>query len=51
MKYLHTMIRVINLEKSVHFYCQGLGFTEVSRQAIEKERFTLVFLRAPEVIK
>ena len=47
MKYLHTMLRVINLEKSLHFYCQGLGFTEQNRQVYEKDRFTLVFLKAP----
>lgn len=47
MKYLHTMIRVANLEKSLHFYQAGLGFTEMSRQDYEKDRFTLVFLRAP----
>jgi lactoylglutathione lyase len=44
MKYLHTMIRVTDLERSLHFYCQGLGFTLVSRQDYEKDRFTLVFL-------
>ena len=47
MRYLHTMIRVTNLEKSLRFYCEGLGFTQVSRQDYEKDRFTLVFLKAP----
>jgi lactoylglutathione lyase len=47
MKYLHTMIRVTNLEKSLHFYTQGLGFQIVSRQDYERDRFSLVFLRAP----
>jgi lactoylglutathione lyase len=47
MRYLHTMIRVTSLEKSLHFYCQGLGFRELSRQDHEKDRFSLVFLAAP----
>lgn len=47
MKYLHTMLRVVDLEQSIRFYCQGLGFTEQSRQVYEKDRFTLVFLLAP----
>jgi lactoylglutathione lyase len=46
LKYLHTMVRVANLEKSLHFYTQGLGFRLESRQDHEKDRFTLVFLRA-----
>ena len=46
MRYLHTMIRVTNLDKSLRFYCEGLGFTQVSRQDYEKDRFTLVFLKA-----
>jgi lactoylglutathione lyase len=47
MRYLHTMIRVRNLDKSLHFYCQGLGFEVVKRSDYEKDKFTLVFLRAP----
>src|SRR5947209_17929434 len=47
MRYLHTMIRVANLEKSLDFYCKGLGFEQASRQDHEKDRFSLVFLRAP----
>ncbi|MCM2322631.1 MAG: VOC family protein [Oligoflexia bacterium] len=47
MRYLHTMIRVIDLEKSLHFYCEALGFTLVSRNDYPKDRFTLAFLRAP----
>ena len=47
MKYLHSMVRVANLEASLAFYCQGLGLTEVRRRDSEKGRFTLVFLAAP----
>ena len=46
MKYLHTMIRVVDLEKSIRFYTKGLGFTLVSRDDFEKDRFTLAFLRS-----
>ncbi len=48
MKYLHTMIRVVDLEKSIRFYTLGLGFELMSRQDYEKDRFTLVFLRSPD---
>ena len=47
MRYLHTMIRVVDLEKSLRFYCDGLGFHLVSRDDYPKDRFTLTFLRAP----
>ena len=47
MKYLHTMIRVTDLKKSLRFYCEGLGFKVVKQNDYEKDRFTLVFLRAP----
>jgi lactoylglutathione lyase len=47
MEYLHTMVRVQNLDQSLHFYCQLLGLQEVSRQTNEQGRFTLVFLAAP----
>jgi lactoylglutathione lyase len=47
MKYLHTMVRVGDLEKSLHFYCDLLGLHEVRRIDNEKARFTLVFLAAP----
>jgi lactoylglutathione lyase len=47
MKYLHTMVRVTNLEKTLEFFCQGLGLTEIRRRDSEKGRFTLVFLAAP----
>lgn len=48
MKYLHTMVRVRDLEASLHFYCDLLGLREVSRYDSEKGRFTLIFLAAPE---
>ena len=44
MEYLHTMVRVSDLEQSLHFYCDLLGMEEVSRRDSEKGRFTLVFL-------
>jgi lactoylglutathione lyase len=47
MEYLHTMVRVSNLEQSLHFYCDLLGLQEISRQDSEQGRFTLVFLAAP----
>ncbi|MBT8446870.1 MAG: VOC family protein [Gammaproteobacteria bacterium] len=47
MEYLHTMIRVSDLEASLDFYCNKLGLVEVSRNDYEQGRFTLVFLAAP----
>ncbi len=47
MKYLHTMIRVTDLEKSLRFYVEGLGFTLVSKNEYPDGKFTLAFLRAP----
>jgi len=47
MKYLHTMVRVSNLEESLDFYCNKLGLREIRRHENEKARFTLVFLAAP----
>ncbi|MAD34266.1 MAG: lactoylglutathione lyase [Planctomycetes bacterium] len=47
MKYLHTMVRVTDLEQSLAFYCDHLGLEEVRRKDNEKGRFTLVFLAAP----
>jgi catechol 2,3-dioxygenase-like lactoylglutathione lyase family enzyme len=46
MKYLHTMVRVTDLEKSIDFYCNKLGLKELRRYENEKGRFTLVFLGA-----
>ncbi|AFY54769.1 lactoylglutathione lyase-like lyase [Rivularia sp. PCC 7116] len=48
MEYLHTMVRVSDLEKSLDFYCKKLGLVEVRRKESEKGRFTLVFLAAPQ---
>ena len=47
MKYLHTMVRVTDLERSRRFYCDALGLRELRRMDNEKGRFTLVFLAAP----
>ncbi|GGX94459.1 lactoylglutathione lyase [Litchfieldella qijiaojingensis] len=48
MQYLHTMVRVSDLEDSLYFYCDLLGMLEMERKDNEKGRFTLVFLAAPE---
>ncbi|HXD84679.1 MAG TPA: VOC family protein [Rudaea sp.] len=48
MKYLHTMIRVRDLDASLRFYCDGLGLVETRRKENPQGRFTLVFLAAPE---
>ena len=47
MRYLHTMVRVKDLDKALHFYCTLFGLAEVRRTENEKGRFTLVFLAAP----
>ena len=47
MKYLHTMVRVSDLQKSLDFYCGALGLRELRRSQNEKGRYTLVFLAAP----
>ncbi|MGY8871476.1 MAG: VOC family protein [Pseudomonadales bacterium] len=47
MKYLHTMVRVSDLNASIRFYCEGLGMQLLSQQDYLAERFTLVFLAAP----
>ena len=47
MKYLHTMVRVSDLDASLDFYCNKLGLTELRRFDVEAGRFTLVFLAAP----
>src|SRR5512138_1263625 len=44
MRYLHTMIRVRDLPRALHFFCEGLGLQEVRRRDHEQGRFTLVFL-------
>lgn len=48
MQYLHTMIRVSNLDDTLHFFCDLLGMVEISRKDSEQGRFTLVFLAAQE---
>lgn len=48
MRYLHTMVRVKDLDHSLDFYCTKLGLKEVYRYDNEQGRFTLVFLAAPE---
>ncbi len=47
LKYLHTMVRVIDIDASLDFYCNKLGLEEVTRVDVEAGRFTLVFLSAP----
>jgi lactoylglutathione lyase len=47
MKYLHTMVRVTDIDKSLDFYCKQLGLVELRRKESEQGRFTLVFLAAP----
>ncbi len=46
MKYLHTMVRVTDIDKSLDFYCHQLGLQEVRRRDHEQGRFTLIFLAA-----
>src|SRR5258706_8373981 len=48
MRYLHTMVRVSNLDESLDFYCRKLGLRELRRVDIEAGRYTLVFLGADE---
>ncbi len=48
MQYLHTMVRVSDLDASLHFYCDLLELEEINRKESEKGRFTLVFLAAPQ---
>ncbi|PPR44345.1 MAG: Lactoylglutathione lyase [Alphaproteobacteria bacterium MarineAlpha5_Bin6] len=46
MKYLHTMVRVTDVEKSLDFYCNKLGLKEIRKKESEKGRYTLIFLGA-----
>lgn len=48
MRYLHTMVRVRDIDESLDFYCNKLGLEEIRRTENEKGRFTLIFLAAPE---
>ena len=47
MKYLHTMVRVTDVDASLRFYTEALGLKEVKRQDVPQGRFTLIFLAAP----
>ena len=47
MKYLHTMVRVTDLEASIEFYCENLGLRETRRREDKNGRYTLLFLSAP----
>ena len=47
MKYLHTMVRITNVDQSLKFYCDALGLIELRRHESEQGRFTLIFLAAP----
>ncbi len=47
MKYLHTMVRVSDIDESLDFYCNKLGLRELRRMESEQGRFTLIFLAAP----
>ena len=48
MRYLHTMVRISDVDQSLDFYCNKLGMTEVRRVENEGGRFTLIFLAAPD---
>ena len=48
MQYLHTMVRISDIDESLDFYCNKLGLVEINRYDNDKGRFTLVFLAAPE---
>lgn len=47
MKYLHTMVRITDIDRSLDFYCNKLGLVELRRKDDEKGRYTLIFLAAP----
>lgn len=51
MNYLHTMVRISNMEESLDFYCNKLGLIEIKRMENEQGRFTLIFLTAPSDLK
>jgi lactoylglutathione lyase len=48
MKYLHSMVRVRDLDASLRFYCDGLGLREVRRKEVPEGKYTLVFLAAAD---
>jgi lactoylglutathione lyase len=51
MRYLHTMVRVANIESALDFYCNKLGLVEVRRVESQQGRFTLIFLAAPDDVE
>jgi lactoylglutathione lyase len=51
MQYLHTMVRIRDIEASLAFYCGLLGMEEISRREVEKGRFTLIFLAAADDVE
>ena len=51
MRYLHTMVRVRDLEASLRFYCEGLGLRETRRKVSEQGKYTLVFVAAKSVAR
>ena len=48
MKYLHTMVRIKNIDESLDFYCKKLGLNEIKRKESEEGKFTLIFLSADD---
>jgi lactoylglutathione lyase len=51
MRYLHTMVRVTDVDKSLDFYCNKLGMTEVRRRESKEGRFTLIFLASSDDVE
>ena len=51
MRYLHTMLRITDLDASLEFFCEQLGLVEVMRKDSEQGRFTLIFLAAPDDVE
>ena len=51
IEFLHTMVRVTDIDASLNFYCEGLGLTQVGRYDSEPGRFTLVFLASPDDVE
>lgn len=51
MQYLHTMLRISDIDESLDFFCNKLGLVEMNRMEVEKGRFTLIFLAASEDVE
>lgn len=51
MQYLHTMLRISDIDSALDFYCNKLGLVEMNRIEVEKGRFTLIFLAAPDDVE